>query len=172
MYSEDSFKNYIFWLKVRRVFFMLIFSIVGALIGMAISELVVNVLLFNAFFRIIIITVSTLLFFSISLLITANTGREVQDGYWKIAVLRKLTVISKKLDILEDLDLESISDLDTTNISEIENLKSNIETTSNMENIEPSSKKLPKIKKKKATPPKNDAADELAKKIEEDLDSI
>ena len=25
-------------------------------------------------------------------------GKEVQDGYWKIAVLRKLTVISKKLD--------------------------------------------------------------------------
>ena len=46
----------------------------------------------------IIITISTLLFFAISLLVTAGTAKEVQDGYWKIAVLRKLTVISKKLD--------------------------------------------------------------------------
>lgn len=104
MYSENSFKNYIFWIKVKRAFLMLIFSIVGALIGVALSELIVNILLFDQSFRVVITAASTLLFFGISLLITANTGKEVQDGYWKIAVLRKLTVISKKLDALENLD--------------------------------------------------------------------
>ena len=111
MYNEDSFNNYIFWIKVKRIFFMLIFSIVGAILGFFISDYIINVLFFSSIYRIIIISASTLLFFSISLLITANTGKEVQDGYWKIAVLRKLTVISKKLDSIEKLDnLSSFND--------------------------------------------------------------
>ena len=96
MYDENTFKNYIFWIKVKRIFLMAVFSIIGAFIGVAISQLVVNILLFDPIFRVMIITISTLLFFAISLLITTNTGKEVQDGYWKIAVLRKLTVISNK----------------------------------------------------------------------------
>ena len=96
MYDENTFKNYIFWLKVKRVFFMIVFSVLGAFVGVAISELIVNILKFETYLRPTIITISTLLFFAISLLVTAGTGKEVQDGYWKIAVLRKLTVISKK----------------------------------------------------------------------------
>ena len=98
MYDENTFKNYIFWIKVKRVFFMIVFSIIGAALGVALSELIVNILRFDAYLKPIIITISTLLFFAISLLVTAGTAKEVQDGYWKIAVLRKLTVISKKLD--------------------------------------------------------------------------
>ena len=98
MYDENTFKNYIFLLKVKRVFFMVVFSIIGAALGVALSELIVNILRFDAYLKPIIITISTLLFFAISLLVTAGTAKEVQDGYWKIAVLRKLTVISKKLD--------------------------------------------------------------------------
>ena len=98
MYDENTFKNYIFWIKVKRVFFMIVFSIIGAALGVALSELVVNILRFDTYLKPVIITISTLLFFAISLLVTAGTAKEVQDGYWKIAVLRKLTVISKKLD--------------------------------------------------------------------------
>lgn len=50
-----------------------------------------------------IVIVSTLIFFAFSLLLTANTGKEVQDGYWKIAVLRKLTVIQKDLEFNNEL---------------------------------------------------------------------
>lgn len=105
MYDENSFKNYIFWLQVKRVFLMVVFSIVGAFIGILLSQFFIDVLLVLASsFKPVIIAISTLLFFCISLLLTAGTGKEVQDGYWKMAVLRKLTVISKKLDYLENLD--------------------------------------------------------------------
>ena len=105
MYDEDSFKNYIFWLQVKRIFLMILFSILGAFIGIAISQFLVDVLkVLSNFSKVLIITISTLLFFSISLLLTAGTGKEVQDGYWKMALLRKLTVISKKLDNLENLE--------------------------------------------------------------------
>jgi hypothetical protein len=50
-----------------------------------------------------IVIISTLIFFAMSLLITAGTGKQVQDGYWKIAVLRKLTVIQKNLELNNEL---------------------------------------------------------------------
>lgn len=117
MYDENTFKNYIFWLKVKRVFFMIVFSVLGAFVGVAISELIVNILKFEVYLRPTIITISTLLFFAISLLVTAGTGKEVQDGYWKIAVLRKLTVISKKLDNVQITPLSNSSSARSEEIS-------------------------------------------------------
>lgn len=117
MYDENTFKNYIFWLKVKRVFFMIVFSVLGAFVGVAISELIVNILKFETYLRPTIITISTLLFFAISLLVTAGTGKEVQDGYWKIAVLRKLTVISKKLDNVQITSLSSNTNSKSEEIS-------------------------------------------------------
>lgn len=106
MYDENTFKNYIFWLKVKRIFLMLIFSIIGAFIGIVISQFLIDLLLvLDSSFKVIIIALSTLLFFTISLLLTVGTGKEIQEGYWKMAVLRKLTVISKKLDCLENLNI-------------------------------------------------------------------
>lgn len=159
MYDENTFKNYIFWLKVKRVFYMLIFSIVGAGIGVAISEIVVNILTFESSLRPIIIIVSTLLFFAISLLSTAGTAKEVQDGYWKIAVLRKLTVISKKLDNIQTADISknidtsaissTINDVVKESISEDSKVldEDNFEETS----LEPSkTKAVAKVKKSKS----------------------
>lgn len=136
MYDENTFKNYIFWLKVRRIFVILVLSCLGSFIGVTISQFVIDVLLLlDASYKILIIAGSTLLFFAISLLLTAGTGKEVQDAYWKIAVLRKLTVISKKLDISTDLpssedisnnieklteDLIDNSDLEDNNVLESE----------------------------------------------------
>ena len=108
MYNENSFLSYISGLKVRRVFFMVVFSIIGALVGVLLSDFIVDVLMFGAFFRIVIIVISTLLFFAISLLLTINTAKDIQEGYWKVALLRKLTVISKKLDSLENLNSDSL----------------------------------------------------------------
>ncbi|MBO5397312.1 MAG: hypothetical protein J6A36_00025 [Clostridia bacterium] len=114
MYDENTFQNYIFWLKVKRVFLMVLFSIIGAIVGIVLSQFLVDVLkVLDSIFKVIIIIVSTLLFFGISLLLTANVGRDVQEGYWKMAVLRKLTVISKKLDYLENLDTSDKNHIQT-----------------------------------------------------------
>lgn len=118
MYNENSFLNYISGLKVRRVFFMVVFSIIGALVGVLLSDFIVDVLMFGTFFRIVIIVISTLLFFAISLLLTINTAKDIQEGYWKVALLRKLTVISKKLDSLENLNIDSLKSEFTDLVSE------------------------------------------------------
>jgi len=131
MYNEDSYSKHLTWLKVKRTIFMILFSIIGCIIGVFLSAFIIEVLMCDVIFRPIIITISTLLFFFISLVSTSNTSREVQDGYWKVAVLRKLTLISKKLDALDYLSkLENLDKLDMLN---------NLELLNNLENI---SKKL------------------------------
>lgn len=118
MYDENSFQNYIFWLKVKRVFMMALFSIIGAIIGIIINTFAFNI---GDELKPLIIAGCTLLFFGISLLFTANVGRDVQEGYWKMAVLRKLTVISKKLDALDNLgNLENLENLE--NLRSLKNL--------------------------------------------------
>lgn len=108
MYDENTFQNYIFWLKVKRVFLLIVLSIIGAVIGVVLSQFLIDVLqVVNTAFRVVIIALSTLFFFGIALLLTINVSKDVQEGYWKMAVLRKLTVISKKLDALENLDTAS-----------------------------------------------------------------
>lgn len=122
MYNEDSYTRHLTWVKAKRVFSMILFSLIGCLIGVLISSFLITVLMYDEIFRPFIIAISTLLFFFISIFITTNTSKEIQDGYWKVAVLRKLTLISKKLDSLEYLEkLECLDKLDKLDNSELLN---------------------------------------------------
>ena len=156
MYNENSFKDYLFWIKVKRIFVIIAFSIIGCIIGIITSSFVVDVLLFNNIFRILIVGALTLLFFTISLLGTSNVGKEIQDGYWKIATLRKLTLISKKLDSLEKLDnLDILNDLITENLSKIKSpmVSKEIDEENVVidEDLEITSKKVSRGRKPKAS---------------------
>ena len=102
MYSEKTFKNYIFWVQVKRVFVIILLSCLGAALGILIGKLLESIIQVTTFNNIIIV-VSTIVFFLLSLLLTVGTGEKVQDGYWKIAVLRKLTVIQKNLELNNQL---------------------------------------------------------------------
>ncbi len=122
MYNEDSYIRHLTLLKIKKVFSMILFSIIGCIIGVLISSFIVTILMYDAILSPIIIAISTLLFFFISLLSTGNTSREIEDGYWRIAVLRKLTLISKKLDSLEKLEK-----LDNLTNSELNNNDNNMQ---------------------------------------------
>lgn len=112
MYDENSMKNHIFWIKFKRVFFIIFFTALGSALGAIISSYIVDVLLFPKFWSPIIVVISSLLFLGIANLTTANTGKEVQDAYWKISVYKKLAIISKKLDNLEKLEnLEKLNNI-------------------------------------------------------------
>lgn len=102
MYSEKSYKNYIFWVQVKRIVLIIILSSLGAALGVLIGKILESTLKMTSFNNLIII-ISTIIFFLLSLLLTVGTGKEVQDGYWKIAVLRKLTVIQKNLELNNQL---------------------------------------------------------------------
>ena len=112
MYDESSMKSHIFWIKFKRVFSIIFFTALGSALGAIISSYIIDVLLFPKFLSPIIVVISSLLFLGFANLMTANTGKEVQDAYWKIAVYKKLAIISKKLDNLEKLEnLEKINNI-------------------------------------------------------------
>lgn len=102
MYSEKSYKNYIFWLQVKRIVMIIIFSCLGAAIGVLIGKILESTIQQTAYNN-TITAISTIIFFLLALLLTVGTGKQVQDGYWRIAVLRKLTVIQKNLELNNDL---------------------------------------------------------------------
>lgn len=112
MYSEKAYKNYIFWIQVKRVFLIILFTSIGAGIGLLVGKILESTIKFY-FTNYIIAGCATFLFF-FSLLITASTGKEVQDGYWKIAVMRKLTVIQKDIEINNELALKGARTSATT----------------------------------------------------------
>ena len=98
MYNEREFKSHLKSLKIRKILYMLIFSLLGSGLGVIISDYIVDVLLFNSILRVIIISVSTLFFFWVSTMITSTTEKDVQDGYWKLEVLNNLNTISKQIE--------------------------------------------------------------------------
>ena len=123
MYDEDSFSKHIFWMKFRRVFLLIFFSIIGCIIGIILSSYLIELLFLPQNIRIPIIAGATLIFFFITLFSTYKINKDIQDRYWKMAVLRKLTLISKKLDALDNLKkLENLDYLKTLDSSVSETL--------------------------------------------------
>lgn len=130
MYNEKAFKNHIFWMKVKRVFLIIVFAMAGALAGVMISDVVINVLLLNMLYKTPIIVISTLLMVALSLLLTAGTGAAVQDAYWKMALMRKVIVISKKLDNVSVVANEELDEMiDTLNEFEVNQESEEIKKT-------------------------------------------
>ena len=124
MYDESSMKNHIFWIKFKRIFSIIFFTALGSALGAIVSSYIIDVLLFPKFLSPIIVVISSLLFLGFANLMTANTGKEIQDAYWKIAVYKKLAIISKKLDNLEKLEnLEKINNFLNPNEEKVVHIK-------------------------------------------------
>lgn len=161
MYSEKTYKNYIFWLQVKRIVVIIILSCLGSALGVLIGKILESTIKLTSFNNIIIV-VSTTLFFLLGLLLTVGTGKQVQDGYWRIAVLRKMTVIQKNLELNNEL-LKNAGKFIKTNespvriksINEEEVIEEDEMNSSGIYKIEETalvpqkSKKIEKIKKKK-----------------------
>jgi len=109
MYSEDAYLSSIFWMRVKRVFIMIALSIIGCVIGVVISSYLINVLNFSTSLRIILIAGLTIGFFFIGVIFTSSISKEILDAYWRIAALRKLNAISKKLDSIQMSEAKSNS---------------------------------------------------------------
>ena len=132
MYTEKSYKHLLFWLKVKRIFLIFFITLLGAILGGVFSSYFVDILLFSNLSKEKIIIIFSVISFILSNIFTMNINKSIQDGYWRIAALRKLTLISKKLDNLNNLE-----DLNTymTNINNIANsLSANIPNNVSNEN--------------------------------------
>lgn len=149
MYDEDEFKSLIFWLKVKRVFILLVLAIIGCVIGFFLSAFLIEVLMMSTKLRVLLIAGCTIVFFVIGLLLTAGTAMKVQETYWRIAVLRKMTLISKKLDVLQNET----------------NTPSSMSTAMNVEYEKASMEKPEKAKKSKRSSAKDKTSKSFLDKI-------
>ena len=107
MYNENYFKKHILWIRIKRLLFVLIFSIIGCIIGVISSSYIVDILLFDWNLKPLIIACSTVIFFFISVFVTSNSSRYVQDCLWKIETLHTLNNLSNKLDEIKILEQSS-----------------------------------------------------------------
>ncbi len=176
MYSEKTFKNYIFWIQVKRVVIILLLSCVGAALGVLISELCESITKSNAF-NVLIIAGSTVVMFLFSLLLTTGTGKEVQDGYWKIAVLRKLTTIQKLIEANNSLlgnnerglpskeEINKLIDFSVQKVQEEQVMADDVEYEEDAEIQEIKIEKVNNTKKKKES--KNDKKKRKITKVKE-----
>ena len=94
MYSEKDFKRHILWIRIKRLFFLFIFSIIGCVLGVISSSYIVDILLFDANLKPILI----------SLLLSSNSSRYIQDCLWKIETLHTLNNLSEKLDDIKNVE--------------------------------------------------------------------
>ena len=104
MYSEKDFKRHILWIRIKRLFFLFVFSIIGCVLGVISSSYIVDILLFDANLKPTIIAASTIVFFLISLLLSSNSSRYIQDCLWKIETLHILNNLSEKLDDIKNVE--------------------------------------------------------------------
>ena len=135
MYTEKSYKHLLFWLKVKRIFLIFFITLLGAILGGVFSSYFVDILLFSNLSKEKIIIIFSAISFILSNIFTMNISKSIQDGYWRIAALRKLTLISKKLDdlnYLEDISTYMININNVINSHSID-IKSNIPDESNIE---------------------------------------
>ncbi|MCR5185539.1 MAG: hypothetical protein K6D97_00265 [Clostridia bacterium] len=104
MFKESSYKHLLFWLKVKRIFFIIFFTLAGSILGGVLSSYLVDVLMFYDISKSNIVLIFALVSFIFASFFTTSISQAIQDGYWKIATLRKLTLISKKLDSLKKIE--------------------------------------------------------------------
>ena len=135
MYDEDSFKATLFWLRIRKILIVVFFTLVFFLIGFVASEYLVDIIELSSIIRVVSIAGSTILGFVIGAILTADVEYKIQRGYYNIAVLRKLSVISKKLDKIDDEELEKL-DINSSKLREtVQNsINNQNNSVSNVEN--------------------------------------
>ena len=157
MYSEKAYKNYIFWVQVKRVVVIIILSCIGAALGVLIGKVLESTVQVTEYNN-AITAGSTIIFFLLSLLLTVGTGKEVQDGYWKVAVLRKLTVIQKNLELNNEL-LRNTDKSIKNNLSSVTSAINNIkeeEVSDDEAEAEPDTMALYKFEETALVPQKKD----------------
>ncbi len=127
MYNEKSYKRLLFMIKVKRVFFIVLIALGGSVLGGLLSSYLVDVLMFSNLSKNHIVIIFAVAFFILGEIITTGMERTVHDGYWKIATLRKLSMVSKKLDSLERIEkiLTSIDNADDIAKGDIDDYEDN-----------------------------------------------
>ena len=134
MYNEKKFKITILLTRIRRYLFIFFFVILGLIGAYVISEFLTEIVKLSQQIAYTVMIVTGVSIFLIGFILTSNLEFKIQQVYLEIKILKKLNLVSFKLDKLLESSGISISD----------------EISKELKNIN-KSLPVPKAKKQKST---------------------
>lgn len=134
MYNEKKFKMTILLTRIRRYLFIFFFVILGLIGAYVISEFLTEIVKMPQQVANAVMIVTGIAIFVIGLILTSNLEFKIQQVYLEMKILKKLNLVSFKLDKLLESSGISISD----------------EISKELKNIN-KSLPVPKAKKQKST---------------------
>jgi len=133
MYNEKSFKITILLTKIRRYVFIFCFVILALIGAYILSEVITEILELPRHIANLLMVVTGICVFAIGFILTSDLNFKIQEAYLEMKTLKKLNLVSYKLDKL----------LEQSGISISEELNKDLEDVNN--NL--LSQKLKKLKK-------------------------
>ena len=134
MYNEKRFKITILLTRIRRYLFIFFFVILGLIGAYVISEFLTEIVKLSQQIAYTVMIVTGVSIFLICFILTSNLEFKIQQVYLEMKILKKLNLVSFKLDKLLESSGISISD----------------EISKELKNIN-KSLPVPKAKKQKST---------------------
>lgn len=110
MYNEKKFKITILLTRIRRYLFIFFFVILGLIGAYVISEFLTEIAKMPQQIANAVMIVTGFTIFAIGLILTSNLEFKIQQVYLEMKILKKLNLVSFKLDKLLENSGISISD--------------------------------------------------------------
>ena len=110
MYNEKRFKITILLTRIRRYLFIFFFVILGLIGAYVISEFLTEIVKMPQQVANAVMIVTGIAIFVIGLILTSNLEFKIQQVYLEMKILKKLNLVSFKLDKLLESSGISISD--------------------------------------------------------------
>lgn len=110
MYNEKRFKITILLTRIRRYLFIFFFVILGLIGAYVISEFLTEIVKMPQQVANAIMIVTGIAIFVIGLILTSNLEFKIQQVYLEMKILKKLNLVSFKIDKLLESSGISISD--------------------------------------------------------------
>ena len=110
MYNEKKFKITIFFTRLRRYLFIFFFVILGLVGAYVLSEVMTEIIRIPQKIATIVMIVTGVYIFCIGFVLTSNLEFKIQQAYLEMKTLKKLNLVSFKLDKLLEKAGISISE--------------------------------------------------------------
>lgn len=110
MYNEKKFKFTILLTRIRRYLFIFFFVIIGLICAYVISEFLTEIVKLSQQVANAVMIITGISVFLIGFILTSNLEFKIQQVYLEMKILKKLNLVSFKLDKLLENSGISISD--------------------------------------------------------------
>ena len=110
MYDEKKFKRTIILTKIRRYIFIFLFVILGLVGAYLISEFLTEIARVSQNIATFVMVATGVTIFLIGIIFTSNLNFKIEQAYLEMKLMKKLNLVSFKLDKLLEKQGISISD--------------------------------------------------------------